>query len=49
MSSPRAMPHMPTATTRLAPKRLISRGVSGDTMIMIGAIGSSRSAVLSGE
>ena len=40
---------MPTATVRLAPNRALSRGVSGATMIMIGAIGSSRSAAPSGR
>ena len=30
---------MPAATTRLEPKRALNRGVSGDTMIMIGAVG----------
>ena len=39
---------MPAATARFAPKRALSRGVSGATMIMIGAIGSSRSAASSG-
>ena len=40
----RAIEHMPNATVRLAPKRALSRGVSGATMIMIGAIGRNRSA-----
>ena len=39
---------MPSDTVRLAPMRLTIRGVSGDTIIMIGAMGSNRSAALSG-
>ena len=38
------MQSMPNATVRCAPKRALRRGVSGATMIMIGAIGSRRSA-----
>src|SRR5690242_4442947 len=49
ISSPNAIEHMPAATTRFAPKRADSLGVSGETRIMIGAIGSSRSAAPSGE
>ena len=45
---PQAMSTMPPATVRLAPKRALSRGVSGATMIMIGAIGNRRSDVARG-
>jgi hypothetical protein len=48
-SRPPAMHSIPNATVRFAPKRAVRRGVSGDTMIMIGAIGSRRSAAPSGE
>src|SRR6478735_3843491 len=47
-SIPTPTEHMPAATVRLAPNRALSRGVSGATTIMIGAIGSSRSAEPSG-
>ena len=39
---------MPMATTRCAPNRAASRGVRGATIIMIGDIGSKRSAAPSG-
>ena len=42
---PQAISTMPAATVRLARNRALSRGVSGATMIMIGAIGSRRSEV----
>ena len=48
-SRPPATRPIPNATARFAPKRAVMRGVSGATMIMIGAIGSSRSAVDNGE
>src|SRR5262245_56310872 len=46
---PTAIPSMPDATTRFAPYLALRRGVSGETRIMIGAIGSKRSAALNGE
>ena len=48
MNRPRATELMPIETTRLTPKRALRRGVIVETRIMIGAIGSSRSAALSG-
>src|SRR5213596_3213115 len=36
---PHATRLIPVATVRLAPRRLMMRGVIGDTIIMIGAIG----------
>src|SRR5690242_20017031 len=49
INSPPATEIIPAATTRFAPKRALRRGVIGDTRIMIGAIGSKRSAALNGE
>src|SRR5689334_6436962 len=45
--SPTATSARPKATVRLAPKRALSLGVIGATMIMIGAIGRKRIAVSS--
>ena len=48
-AKPTAMSTIPKPTTRFAPNRALSLGVSGATMIMIGAIGSNRTAADSGE
>ncbi len=48
MKRPTATQHMPNDTVRWAPKRSLSRGVMGATMIMIGAMGRKRSAASSG-
>ena len=45
---PSAVEQLPNETVRWAPRRLLSRGVIGATMIMIGAIGRNRRAALSG-
>ena len=42
------MNSIPSPTVRFAPIRVLSRGVSGATTIMIGAIGSRRTAAPSG-
>ncbi len=44
-TKPKLTSSMPPATVRLAPKRRVSRGVRGATVIMITAMGSSRTAV----
>src|SRR4051812_29415380 len=48
MMSPMPTSVRPAATVRLAPKRSLSLGVSGETTIMIGAMGKNRSAESSG-